>query len=95
MNKIIQLLLVTMTILSLVACGSSNPDSNPDLDPCLGSSLLPGTVCEGGGIYFGSLSLGALNGSGTDHYMITPGGCKDIPPESASGRFGGKFLCIR
>ncbi len=29
MNKIIQLLLVTITVLSLVACGASKPD--PDL----------------------------------------------------------------
>ncbi len=78
--------MVTTTVLSLAACGSSNSDSNPD--PCLGSSLLPGAVCEGGGIYLGSLSPGATDGSGTDHYIITPGGCEDIPLGSVSGGSG-------
>ncbi len=59
-----------------------------DPDPCLGSSLLPGIVCEGGAIYLGSLSPGATSGSGTDHYMTTPGGCGDIPSASISGVWG-------
>ncbi len=57
-------------------------------DPCLVSSPTPGTVCEGGAIYLGSLSPGAISGSGTDHYMTTPGGCGDIPLGSVSGGSG-------
>jgi hypothetical protein len=53
-------------------------------DPCLGSPT-PGTVCTGGAIYLGSLSPGATNGSGTNKYMTTPGGCGDIP----AGQIGG------
>jgi hypothetical protein len=47
-------------------------------DPCLGSPA-PGTTCAGGAIYLGSLSPGAMSGSGTDKYMTTPGGCGEIP----------------
>ncbi len=57
-------------------------------DPCLSSSPLPGAVCKGGAIYLGSLSPGATSGSGTDHYMTTPGGCGDIPSGSVSGGSG-------
>ncbi len=53
-------------------------------DPCLVSSPTPGTVCEGGAIYLGSLSPGAI------HYMTTPGGCGDIPSESISEGSGYK-----
>ncbi len=109
MNKIIQLLLITTTLLSLAACGSSSPDPDlcvgsscgaskpdpnpnpnpdPDSDLCLDSSPTPGTVCKGGAIYLGSLSPGATNGSGTDRYMTTPGGCGDIPLGSVSGGSG-------
>ncbi|NUN04894.1 MAG: DUF1566 domain-containing protein [Bdellovibrio sp.] len=56
-------------------------------DPCLGTPT-PGTECEGGAIYLGSLSPGATSGSGTDKYMTTPGGCGDIPAGSVSGGSG-------
>jgi len=57
-------------------------------NPCPGVST-PGALCPGGSIYLGTLSPGATSGSGTDKYMITPGGCPDIPGGSVSGGSGG------
>lgn len=53
-------------------------------DVCLNSPT-PGTVCEGGAIFLGTLSPGATSGSGTDKYMTTPGGCGEIPTTQRVG----------
>lgn len=60
------------------------------LSACTGTltAPIPGTVCTGGAIYLGSLSPGAVSGSGTNKYMTTPGGCSDIPAGSVSGGGG-------
>ncbi len=57
----------------------------PPPDPCLAASVTPGTVCDGGAIFIGSLSPGATSGSGTDKYMTTPGNCSDVPADSNRG----------
>jgi hypothetical protein len=49
-------------------------------DPCKAMSPAVGTVCLGGTIFVGTLSPGATKGgTAIDRYMITPGGCGDIP----------------
>lgn len=55
--------------------------------PC-GSSPSPGDICPGGGIYLGKLTPGSTTGSGTNHYMVIPGGCTNIPAGSVSGGSG-------
>ncbi len=80
-----RLFLITTFLFAINAYGHN---ASRSLDPCFDFSSLPGTVCEGGAIYLGSLSPGATSGSGTDHYMTTPGGCGDIPSESVSGDSG-------
>lgn len=53
-----------------------------------GATPSPGDVCTGGGIYLGTLSPGATSGTGTDHYMTTPGGCGEIPAGQRVGAAG-------
>jgi len=54
-------------------------------DPCLDSDVTPGTLCDGGTIFVGTLSPGATSGSGTDKYMTTPGNCADVPADGNRG----------
>lgn len=67
-----------------IGASSSNVTWTSTSDPCLGMPA-PGTVCTGGAIFLGSLSPGATNGSGTDRYMTTAGGCGEIPAGQRAG----------
>jgi len=49
------------------------------VDPCSEAGATPGIACTGGAIFLGTLSPGALSGTGTDKYMTTPSGCGEIP----------------
>jgi hypothetical protein len=55
---------------------------------CVGGSVLPGAICPTGTIFLGTLSPGATTGTGTDKYMTTPGGCRDVPNDGNRGGTG-------
>lgn len=73
--------------LALIAgCGGDGSGGATSVSNPCGTTPSPGDACDGGAIYLGALTPGAISGgSETDHYMTTPSGCTNSAVPTCGG----------